>query len=478
MSTYTALDRLRARLPRAGDPCCLPRSASTPASSAQPTAPAKQVIGVSPAFLADIQPQSDGANGLKYNLTPDIIDSIFRTYPAVRQKYLQHVPHNLSETEFWTKFFQSHYFHRDRLLPSLSNTSLTSSSAKETPKDLFVQCAKEDEEHLVKILSDGIPNSLLDLNTFQEDTLALDGTHNANDDARWAKSNANNANLIRRFNQHSTMVLQAAEAGRNAHGSSTSSASAATAEANTPSPSSLPASSSSPAASSSPAPSGESAAKKRRLADKTEFEDLAADPVAGGVAMNLVKADRFLHGPTTLAAAEYASSDEILDAISAFQRAVNDYSTVSLPHVLNSSTALTALRELSPGGRLMTKPGARMGGGSTSGASLMPEEVKQDIRNHYAALNELLRHFWSCFPVQSKFYEEKVVRMKSTLENFHKMRLLPFRERLARGGGVGGVVGVGIVGSGDPTVHMEEMLLAAYKKFDTWQSRKAGGSKR
>ena len=29
-------------------------------------------------FLAEIQPQADGANGLKYNLTPDIIDSIFK----------------------------------------------------------------------------------------------------------------------------------------------------------------------------------------------------------------------------------------------------------------------------------------------------------------------------------------------------------------------------------------------------------------
>lgn len=36
------------------------------------------------AFLlqADIRPQTDGCNGLRYNLTADIIESIFRTYPA------------------------------------------------------------------------------------------------------------------------------------------------------------------------------------------------------------------------------------------------------------------------------------------------------------------------------------------------------------------------------------------------------------
>ena len=32
-------------------------------------------------YQADIKPQTDGANGLKYNLTADIIESIFKTYP-------------------------------------------------------------------------------------------------------------------------------------------------------------------------------------------------------------------------------------------------------------------------------------------------------------------------------------------------------------------------------------------------------------
>ena len=33
-------------------------------------------------FQANIKPQTDGCNGLRYNLTPDIMESIFRTYPA------------------------------------------------------------------------------------------------------------------------------------------------------------------------------------------------------------------------------------------------------------------------------------------------------------------------------------------------------------------------------------------------------------
>lgn len=69
-------------------------------------------LGVSGAFLADIKPQTDGCNGLKYNITADIIECIFKTYPAVKKKYIEHVPAKLTESQFWTKFFQSHYFHR------------------------------------------------------------------------------------------------------------------------------------------------------------------------------------------------------------------------------------------------------------------------------------------------------------------------------------------------------------------------------
>ncbi len=43
------------------------------------------------------------------------MESIFKTYPAVRKRHLEHVPHQMTEQEFWTKFFQSHYFHRDRV---------------------------------------------------------------------------------------------------------------------------------------------------------------------------------------------------------------------------------------------------------------------------------------------------------------------------------------------------------------------------
>lgn len=51
---------------------------------------------------------------------------------SVKKKHAECVPHSLSESEFWTRFFQSHYFHRDRI-------SINS-------MDIFSECAKKDEE--------------------------------------------------------------------------------------------------------------------------------------------------------------------------------------------------------------------------------------------------------------------------------------------------------------------------------------------
>ena len=148
-------------------------------------------------FKADIKPQTDGCNGLKYNLTPDIIACIFKTYPAVKRKHQENVPHKMPESEFWTKFFQSHYFHRDRINAGT--------------KDLFTECAKIDDQEMKKDLQTGINDPLLDITSFEDKNL---DENYGSEVGRADKPSGNivHQSMIKRFNQHSIMVMKASTA--------------------------------------------------------------------------------------------------------------------------------------------------------------------------------------------------------------------------------------------------------------------------
>uniref|UniRef100_A0A673JJ14 General transcription factor IIH subunit 1 n=1 Tax=Sinocyclocheilus rhinocerous TaxID=307959 RepID=A0A673JJ14_9TELE len=368
----------------------------------------KQEVGISAAFLADIRPQTDGCNGLRYNLTTDIIESIFRTYPTVKQKYAENVPHNMTEKEFWTRFFQSHYFHRDRI-----NTGL---------QDIFSECAKEDEKGLKSMVTQGVKNPMVDLLSLEDKTLdegygtaTVPTTSNSSNKS--LRENSNSA-IIKRFNHHSAMVLAAGL--RKRHQILTSLF----------------------------------VAFQVKLQEAIEYDDLQGDSGRKTISLNLKKSDRYSHGPIPLQSQHYSTSQDIINSISIIQHEMRSYKP-RLTQVMSSSAASSAITALSPGGVLM------QGGGQQTINQLVPTDVQSELKHLYTAAGELLRHFWSCFPISTPFLEEKVVKMKSNLEKFQVMKLRPFQEKIQRQ-----------YLSTNLTGHLEEMLQAAYNKFQAWQTRR------
>uniref|UniRef100_A0A0K0FZG0 General transcription factor IIH subunit 1 (inferred by orthology to a human protein) n=1 Tax=Strongyloides venezuelensis TaxID=75913 RepID=A0A0K0FZG0_STRVS len=98
--------------------------------------------GVSSGFLGAIS-QSEDKEGVTLNLSLEIINAIFKTYPAVERKHLEMVPQDISEQEFWARFFKSHYFHRDK----------DSSNAPDAKDDIFKDCIEIDEKDMSKIVA-------------------------------------------------------------------------------------------------------------------------------------------------------------------------------------------------------------------------------------------------------------------------------------------------------------------------------------
>ena len=59
-------------------------------------------------------PSSRSRKELSFALSREKIDFLFDAYPAVRRAHAAHVPNDMSEEQFWVKYFQSRYFWRDK----------------------------------------------------------------------------------------------------------------------------------------------------------------------------------------------------------------------------------------------------------------------------------------------------------------------------------------------------------------------------
>lgn len=401
----------------------------------------KQDIGVSAAFLADIKPQTDGCNGLKYNLTADIIDCIFKTYPAVKRKHNEYVPAKLSESEFWTKFFQSHYFHRDRITAGT--------------KDIFTECGRIDDQMLKVAVADSAGDVLLDLRAFEDNALP-DGFGGAPSEKSGVNSgNIVHQNMIKRFNQHSTMVLNTCmnsteNTATNGKVNVTKNGTATALDLD--------------------AVDGEVPLVKRaRINEKIRYDDLENNgeaiemngTAATAAELNLVKVDRYLHGPLPTVPIINDAMEELNDIETTqtyVMKSTETWSARTPQKVLvNPKAAVNALGELSPGGTLMR------GFQEQSLSQLVPPNIEKELRHLYLALSELLHHFWHAFPPTTPELETKVVRMHEALQRFEAAKLGPFEESVMRDASP---VATSI------TKHLNQLLRIASRKFNTWQERK------
>ncbi|PIA40435.1 hypothetical protein AQUCO_02500261v1 [Aquilegia coerulea] len=75
----------------------------------------KQRVGFKSAMIADVRPLTDGRSNLvTFNLTPEIIHQIFAEKPAVHKAYLSFVPRKMSEMDFWKKYCRAEYLHKTK----------------------------------------------------------------------------------------------------------------------------------------------------------------------------------------------------------------------------------------------------------------------------------------------------------------------------------------------------------------------------
>ena len=176
---------------------------------------------------------------------------------------MENVPSKMTEQDFWTKFFQSHYFHRDRL-------------HGKGVKDIFTECAKDDDKRMKEQIRAGVADPIANVKTLSDKT--IDESFGISDSS--STSNIVHQNIIKRFNQHSIMVMNAGQ-------------------------DKLPATATSDQV--DPSTKGDKTKerllteeeekqnieiKRKRLHDMTEYEDLEVVPAKKPAALNIARSDR------------------------------------------------------------------------------------------------------------------------------------------------------------------------------------------
>lgn len=93
---------------------------------------------------------------------------------------------------------------------------------------------------------------------------------------------------------------------------------------------------------------------------------------------------------------------------------------------LSSKDATEALKNLSPSGILMRSSD------QNQLTDTVAEELQAKLKGAYFASNELLRHFWLCFPAIEPSMEAKLCKLHETIKKFETTKLQPLHDSLPR----------------------------------------------
>ncbi|KAJ1787017.1 RNA polymerase II transcription factor B subunit 1 [Coemansia sp. RSA 1807] len=136
------------------------------------------------------------SGNFKYTITPNVARRIFKEYPQVKRAYVENVPHAVGEKEFWKRFVASQFFNRGRTTDAYKGRDKIFDKCVDEEDAVFRDTGRFDVAFLTR---------LLDLTRTEEDSVE---TGNAPDFTMRPSTVDKKLPLIRRFNQHSQLVLQ------------------------------------------------------------------------------------------------------------------------------------------------------------------------------------------------------------------------------------------------------------------------------
>lgn len=372
----------------------------------------KQRVGFKSAMISDLKPLTDGrTNRVTFNLTPEIIHQIFAEKPAVHQAFLNFVPNKMTEKDFWNKYCRAEYLHCTR------NTVAAAAEAA------------EDEELAVFLKHDDILASearrkirrvdpTLDMEADQGDDymhlpdhgIFRDGSKEITD----PQYEQYRRTLSQDLNRHAAVVLEGRPIDVELEDTRTVAEALAKSKrveaANEKSDGSV------------------TRERLERISRMTEIEDLQAPRDLPFAALCIKDPRDYFDsqqanalktlGDTLAGSKQIKCSLSSQEAYGSLRGFISEIKSVGLSDpIVKPDIALKVLNGLTQN---ISSTKFHLGKNpQESVLDRLPIITKEELLHHWTSIQELLRHFWSSYPITTTYLYTKASRLKDAMSQIY-----------------------------------------------------------
>ncbi|RCV30010.1 hypothetical protein SETIT_6G059800v2 [Setaria italica] len=362
--------------------------------------------------MSDVRPSADGrTNKVTFNLTPEMIHQIFAEKPAVRRAFLDFVPKKMTDLEFWRKYCRAEY---------LLRTKNTAAAAAE---------AAEDEELAVFLKNDDILVKEAKLKIKQVDP-TLDMEADAGDDyihlpdhgilRDGSKETVDNDSefarrtLSQELNRHAAVVLEGIASDVELTDAKSVAEALARSKKEPPSTSAV---------------DDTSHERLLKVARMTEIEDLQAPRSLPYAPLCIKDPREYFDSQQANALRSLGASNDgrksrncSLSIEEAFHHLTDQISSIKVNKsnctVIQSDMAVKVLNELNEG--ISRSRRLNLKNPQEGLLGRVPQHTRDELMDHWTAIQELLRHFWSSYPITSTVLYNKVQRVKDAMTQIYQ----------------------------------------------------------
>ncbi|KAI8047662.1 uncharacterized protein B0P05DRAFT_565517 [Gilbertella persicaria] len=317
--------------------------------------------------MVELKPGQQEGSDVKYTLTSQIIHNIFTEFPSVKRAYDANVPDKMTEQAFWKRFLASEFFHRSR-------TGARSHLA--TYDDIFDRCLQEEDDENSK----PPPMTRMDKIRFDIDLSRTEEDHiesgNAPDFTMKPGREAQSLPLIRRFNRHSSRVLET--------------------------------------------PPSKIQRDNTQIEQQVVIKDLLDEPPPEKIVLDIQDTRRYFESQAGELDEMKLNEQDTKQLLTGMKRKFEGWQPDMARQVIKPRSADKVCMELTH----VIKRKVRHDEKSVQDVKLAPQ-LQQKIQSFHSATNEILRHFWSSFePYKAEKNSRMIEGLKKQQEKLKELLTL------------------------------------------------------